>query len=162
MSARHPPPRPHDAENRAGNYFDGGVTQQFAQPRLADGMPLEQLVDDLVEDARLNARRAPHARRIVHHDDCQDKRDRKKCRTHTFGDANGGCQRADRCRVRRRHPARANEQAQIDAPLADILDDRFGDLGDEPGDENRLEDAIGEKIIHVLCEFQVSESQVSG
>ena len=144
LRSHHPPPRAEDTEHRAGHNFDRRMPQKFAQTRFADRMPLEKFIDDLVEDVRLNACRTANASGIIHHDDCQQKGDGKERRRNTFLYSNCSRQCADRRRVGRWHPARADEQSQIDAPLAHILDDRLGNLRDQPRHKNSLEDPVGE------------------
>ncbi len=73
----HPQPGEENAEQGANEDLNRGVPEQFAKMGFADGMPLEQLVDDLIQNASLNPGGTPDTGGVVHNDHCQNQRDRK-------------------------------------------------------------------------------------
>jgi hypothetical protein len=62
-----------NAPNRPDENFKRRMSQKFAEARFADWMTLEEFIDDLIENAGLNARGATNTRRVIHHNDGKQK-----------------------------------------------------------------------------------------
>ena len=85
---------------------------------------------------RLTARRTPG--RVVHDHGGEDRGQGEGDRAQAGIDADARRQGDHDRRVRAGHAAGRDEVAQVEAAAVDVVDQRLGELGDDPGDDARL------------------------
>lgn len=83
-----------DAEEHTEEDLEAGVAEQFGEFVGGEVVFLEEFLDDLVEQARLLARRAPHALRVEHHDDGEGEGDGEDRGGESGIEGDGGRERA--------------------------------------------------------------------
>ena len=101
-----------------------------------------QTLDDVVDDRGISARRAAHARRVIHRHARKAEREREDRRGKTLVKADHHQHRAGHRRMRRRHSA-GTEHARVVKPPADGQRQQHLDsLRDGPRQRRRLNDAV--------------------
>jgi hypothetical protein len=139
----HPQPGEDDAQRRSDEDLDGGVADELAQMLLADGMALEELVNDLVQDAGLDAGCPTHPLGIEHDHDGEGGGHSEKGRTQALLNGHTCGQGSSKGRVGAGHPPRTDQIAQIQLPFGDQMEQDLQALGHTPGEEGHRQHFIG-------------------
>ena len=124
--------------------FRGDGSNERPFRRISDAARLAQLLDDLVENLRLQAGGAADRRRVEHRDDREDRGERRDGRVPALRQPERRREARHRGGVRARHPARGDEVAEVHAARLREVDGELDRLRRAPREEGGPERDVRE------------------